>query len=96
MRRKLPLFGAMLLASSLIADEVPTLPVEPLVVFTFEEGTVTYGKWGAEIAEADALTIARRTHPTWPAIHELSLWLGVQDTGADVIIQGDEFARMHS
>jgi L-ascorbate metabolism protein UlaG (beta-lactamase superfamily) len=34
-----------------------------------------------EIAGADALTIARRTAPTWPAIHELQLWLSAQDTG---------------
>ena len=34
---------------------------------------------------ADSLAIARRTQPVWPAIHELSLWLGAQDTGADVV-----------
>ena len=34
---------------------------------------------------ADALAIARRTAPAWPAIHELSLWLGAQDTGAEVV-----------
>jgi L-ascorbate metabolism protein UlaG (beta-lactamase superfamily) len=43
------------------------------------------GAMPGEITEADALTIARRTHPTWPAIHELSLWLGAQDTGADIV-----------
>lgn len=37
------------------------------------------------VADADAITIARRTHPTWPAIHELSLWLDALDTGAQVI-----------
>jgi len=37
------------------------------------------------ITEADALVIARRTHPAWPAIHELSLWLGAQDTGAKIV-----------
>ena len=38
-----------------------------------------------EIAQADALTIARRTKPAWPAIHELSLWLDAFDLGAEVI-----------
>ena len=38
-----------------------------------------------EIAEADALVIARRTKPVWPAIHELCLWLGAQDTGAQMV-----------
>ncbi|HEY8198543.1 MAG TPA: metal-dependent hydrolase [Candidatus Limnocylindrales bacterium] len=37
------------------------------------------------IAEADALAIARRTRPAWPAIHELSLWLESLDLGAGVI-----------
>jgi L-ascorbate metabolism protein UlaG (beta-lactamase superfamily) len=37
------------------------------------------------IAEADALSIARRTRPAWPAIHELSLWLESLDLGAEVI-----------
>lgn len=37
------------------------------------------------VADADAITIARRTRPVWPAIHELSLWLGSQDTGAEII-----------
>ena len=43
------------------------------------------GAMPGEIESADALTIARRTAPTWPAVHELSLWLGAQDTGADVV-----------
>lgn len=43
------------------------------------------GAMPGEIAEADALTIARRTEPVWPAIHELSLWLVAQDTGAEVV-----------
>jgi L-ascorbate metabolism protein UlaG (beta-lactamase superfamily) len=30
------------------------------------------------VAEADALTIARRTQPTWPCVHEMSLWLEEQ------------------
>jgi L-ascorbate metabolism protein UlaG (beta-lactamase superfamily) len=37
------------------------------------------------IAEADALSIARRTRPAWPAIHELSLWLESLGLGAEVI-----------
>jgi L-ascorbate metabolism protein UlaG (beta-lactamase superfamily) len=38
-----------------------------------------------DVENADALTIARRTHPVWPSIHELSLWLGAHDTGADIV-----------
>lgn len=37
------------------------------------------------IADAESLAIARRTGPAWPAIHELSLWLGAQDTGAEIV-----------
>jgi L-ascorbate metabolism protein UlaG (beta-lactamase superfamily) len=43
------------------------------------------GSMPGEVASSDALAIARRTRPTWPAIHELSLWLSAQDTGADVV-----------
>ena len=34
------------------------------------------------VSEADALTIARRTRPAWPAVHELSLWLDAHRTPA--------------
>jgi L-ascorbate metabolism protein UlaG (beta-lactamase superfamily) len=34
----------------------------------------------------DALTIASRTRPVWPAIHELSLWLGRNYAGKDSVI----------
>jgi L-ascorbate metabolism protein UlaG (beta-lactamase superfamily) len=43
------------------------------------------GAMPGEVGSADALTIARRTQPAWPAIHEMSLWLGAQDTGADIV-----------
>lgn len=43
------------------------------------------GAMPGEVEGADAITIARRTKPVWPAIHELSLWLEARDTGADVI-----------
>jgi L-ascorbate metabolism protein UlaG (beta-lactamase superfamily) len=33
----------------------------------------------------DSLTIAARTTPSWPCIHELSLWLATRDTPAEVI-----------
>lgn len=36
----------------------------------------------------DSLDIARRTHPTWPAIHELSLWLGDQLAEGDAEVIG--------
>jgi L-ascorbate metabolism protein UlaG (beta-lactamase superfamily) len=39
-----------------------------------------------DVANADSVTIARRTRPVWPAVHELSLWLEAQpDLGAEVI-----------
>jgi len=41
-----------------------------------------------EVLKADALAIARRTKPTWPCIHELSLWLETQLDGAGVEIIG--------
>ncbi len=40
------------------------------------------------VLDADALTIARRTRPAWPCIHELSLWLDRQLDGAGVEIMG--------
>jgi L-ascorbate metabolism protein UlaG (beta-lactamase superfamily) len=40
------------------------------------------------VREADALSIARRTKPTWPCIHELSLWLEERLDGAGVEIIG--------
>ncbi|MGI8928464.1 MAG: metal-dependent hydrolase [Candidatus Limnocylindrales bacterium] len=40
-----------------------------------------------QVADADALAIARRTKPAWPCIHELSLWLEAQlgDAGVEII-----------
>jgi L-ascorbate metabolism protein UlaG (beta-lactamase superfamily) len=44
------------------------------------------GAQPGEVAGADSVTIARRTQPTWPAVHELSLWLeGLDGLGAEVI-----------
>jgi L-ascorbate metabolism protein UlaG (beta-lactamase superfamily) len=43
------------------------------------------GAMPGQIDSADALAIARRTAPAWPAIHELSLWLERFETGAEVI-----------
>src|SRR6266545_3135313 len=40
------------------------------------------------VSDANALTIARRTKPTWPCIHELSLWLETEVAGAGVEIIG--------
>ena len=33
------------------------------------------GSAPGDVANADALSIARRTKPAWPCIHEMSLWL---------------------
>jgi L-ascorbate metabolism protein UlaG (beta-lactamase superfamily) len=41
-----------------------------------------------EVHQSDALSIARRLKPTWPCIHELSLWLERELEGADVEIIG--------
>jgi L-ascorbate metabolism protein UlaG (beta-lactamase superfamily) len=40
-----------------------------------------------QVREADALTIARRTQPAWPCIHELSLWLEMEleNSGVEII-----------
>jgi L-ascorbate metabolism protein UlaG (beta-lactamase superfamily) len=40
-----------------------------------------------QMSSADALAIARRTKPSWPCIHELSLWLETQlgDAGVEII-----------
>ncbi len=44
------------------------------------------GASGGGLEQADALAIARRTRPVWPAIHELSLWLSsLPDLGASVV-----------
>jgi L-ascorbate metabolism protein UlaG (beta-lactamase superfamily) len=41
-----------------------------------------------QVRDADALTIARRTQPVWPCIHELSLWLETELDGQGVEIIG--------
>ncbi|MDQ3937051.1 MAG: metal-dependent hydrolase [Chloroflexota bacterium] len=40
-----------------------------------------------EVLQSDALAIARRARPTWPCVHELSLWLEAQlaDAGVEII-----------
>jgi L-ascorbate metabolism protein UlaG (beta-lactamase superfamily) len=43
------------------------------------------GALPGQVGEADALAIARRTSPVWPAIHELALWLGTLELGAEVV-----------
>jgi len=44
------------------------------------------GAMPGEVSDADSLAIARRARPAWPAIHELSLWLGsFDDLGAEVV-----------
>jgi L-ascorbate metabolism protein UlaG (beta-lactamase superfamily) len=69
----------------------PNSPAGPEVIERCDVMLVTHGHHdhlGAapgQIDSADSLTIARRTAPAWPAIHELSLWLAEQDTGAEII-----------
>jgi L-ascorbate metabolism protein UlaG (beta-lactamase superfamily) len=46
------------------------------------------GSGPRDVANADSLTIARRTKPAWPCIHELSLWLETElgsDSGVEII-----------
>ena len=45
------------------------------------------GSGPRNVAQADSLSIARRTKPTWVCIHELSLWLETQlgDAGVEII-----------
>ncbi len=70
----------------------PRSPIGPDAIRRCDVMLVTHGHHdhlGAmpgEIGEADALTIARRTAPAWPAIHELNLWLGAQDTGGAELV----------
>jgi L-ascorbate metabolism protein UlaG (beta-lactamase superfamily) len=40
------------------------------------------------VSDANALTIARRTKPAWPCIHELSLWLETELEGGGVEVIG--------
>ncbi|MEO6349537.1 MAG: metal-dependent hydrolase [Candidatus Limnocylindrales bacterium] len=46
------------------------------------------GSGPRDVANADSLTVARRTKPAWPCVHELSLWLETQlgeDPGVEII-----------
>jgi L-ascorbate metabolism protein UlaG (beta-lactamase superfamily) len=44
------------------------------------------GSMPGGVADADAVRIARRTRPSWPCIHELSLWLGrLPELDAEII-----------
>jgi L-ascorbate metabolism protein UlaG (beta-lactamase superfamily) len=45
------------------------------------------GSTPRRVRDADALTIARRTQPAWPCIHELSLWLELEleNSGVEII-----------
>jgi L-ascorbate metabolism protein UlaG (beta-lactamase superfamily) len=69
----------------------PLAPVGAEVIERCDVMLVTHGHHDhlgsvpGDVENADALAIARRTKPAWPAIHELSLWLGTQDTGAEVV-----------
>jgi L-ascorbate metabolism protein UlaG (beta-lactamase superfamily) len=44
------------------------------------------GAFPMQIDQADALTIARRSGPVWPCIHEMSLWLGELGAGEAEVI----------
>lgn len=46
------------------------------------------GSGPRDVANADSLTIARRTRPAWVSVHELSLWLETQLEGSGVEVVG--------
>ena len=61
----------------------PNSPRRPEAVDRCDVMVVTHGHADHF---GDALSIASRTRPTWPAIHELSLWLGRNYAGKDAVI----------
>jgi len=70
----------------------PSSPAGPEVIDSCDVMLVSHGHHdhlGAlpgDVLNADSLSIARRTRPAWPAIHELSLWLGsLDDLDAEII-----------
>ena len=68
--------------SPITADEVPGCDVMLVTHGHFDH----LGSDPGAAAEGDPIRIARRTRPVWPAIHEMSLWLGsLGDIGAEVV-----------
>jgi len=61
----------------------PTSPKEPGAVDRCDLMLVTHGHFDHF---GNALQVASRTRPVWPAIHELSLWLGRNYAGKDDVI----------
>jgi len=72
----------------------PTSPVAAADVDVCDVMLVSHGHFDhigsapRDVANADALTIAQRTRPVWPCMHELSLWLEVELEGAGVEVVG--------
>ena len=61
----------------------PTSPKAPETVDRCDLLLVTHGHFDHF---GNALQVASRTRPAWPAIHELSLWLGRNYAGKDEVI----------
>ena len=61
----------------------PASPKAPEAVDTCDLLLVTHGHYDHF---GNALQVASRTRPAWPAIHELSLWLGRNYAGKDAVI----------
>ncbi len=61
----------------------PTSPKPPEQVDRCDVMIVTHGHFDHF---GDCLSIASRTRPTWPCIHELSLWLGRNYAHKDTVI----------
>ncbi|HVL53578.1 MAG TPA: metal-dependent hydrolase [Vitreimonas sp.] len=73
--------GKTLLIDPWLAN--PSSPKPPDEVSACDVMIVTHGHFDHF---GDALPIASRTRPAWPAIHELSLWLGRNYAGKDDVI----------
>lgn len=61
----------------------PTSPKEPGAVEACDLLLVTHGH---DDHFGNALQVASRTRPAWPAVHELCLWLGRNYSGKDAVI----------
>ena len=71
----------------------PRSPIAPDGIERCDVMLVSHGHFDhlggdvGNLGESDAVAIARRTRPTWPCIHELSLWLARQlpDAGDAIV-----------
>ena len=91
----------------------PRSPIAPDGIERCDVMLVSHGHFDhlggdvGNLGESDAVAIARRTRPTWPCIHELSLWLARQlpdagdaivgmNKGGTVDVDGIKFTMTHA